>query len=91
MCSQKQKFWPIPNGTKVPFFPNFEEKKNNPQIFFFFFFFEEWDLHSVNTHTSYMVTFTFNLMAILCVIAKLNLFFLLTKNDILCTTTNFPI
>ena len=38
-----------------------------------FFFIENWDFHSVTTHTSYMVMFPFNLIAKVCVIA--NLFF----------------
>ena len=53
------------------FFPNFGKKIQSSQIFFFF---EDWDFHSVNTHKSYMLTFSFNLMAIVCVIA--NLFFI---------------
>ena len=32
------------------------------------FFFEDWDFHSFNTHTSYMVTFFFNLMAICMIV-----------------------
>ena len=36
-------------------------------------FLEDWDFHSVNTNTQAMVTFSFNSMAIVCVIA--NLFF----------------
>ena len=52
------------------FFPNFEKKIP----IFNFFFVEDWDFLSVNTHTSYMVKFSFNLMAIVCVIA--NLFFI---------------
>ena len=62
------------------FFPNFEKKSQSSKkkFFFFFFedwdfilFFEDWDFHSVNTHRHYMVTFSFNLMAIVCVIASL--------------------
>ena len=52
-------------------FPNLQKK----------IFFEDLDFYSVNAHTSYMVTFSFNLMAIVCVIA--NMFSLLTKNDII--------
>ena len=56
------------------FFPNLKKNPNLPKKYFFF---EDWDFYSVNTnihtHTSYMVMFSFNLMAIVCVIA--NLFF----------------
>ena len=48
---QGPKFGPIPNQIKVTFFPNFE--KNHVLIFFLF---EDWDFHSVTTHTSYMMT-----------------------------------
>ena len=61
------------------FFPNFDKKKQSSKKIFFFgrmgFSFNQ------HTHTSYMVIFSFNLMAIVCLIA--NLFFLLTKNDII--------
>ena len=39
-----------------------------------FFGFEDWDFNSVITHTSYMVTFSLNVMAIVCVIANLFLY-----------------
>ena len=59
------------------FSPNF---KNNPnlqkKIYCDFFFFEDWDFHSVNTHIHYMVTFSFTLMAIVCVIHVANVFFI---------------
>ena len=52
-------------------FPNFEGKNSqSSKNFFFFFFVEDWNFHSVNTHTSYMVMFSFNLMAIIYVIAN---------------------
>ena len=70
----------------VFFFPNFERKYQSSKKKKFFFF-EDWDFHSVNTHTSYMVTFSFNLMAIVCVIAN---FFLFTKNDIIVHFNKFP-
>ena len=76
-------FGPISNGIQVAF-PQFWRKilifKNN--------FFEYWDFHSVNTHTSFMVMFSFNLMAKVYVIA--NLFFLLTQNDIIVYFYKFP-
>ena len=56
-------------------------------IFPIFNFFNDWDFHSVNTHTSYMVTFSFNLMSIVCVIA--NLFFIY-KHDIIVHYNKFP-
>ena len=60
------------------FFPQFKKKyqSSKKKIYFImiFFFFEDWDFHSVNTHRHYMVIFSFNLMAIVCVIA--NLFFI---------------
>ena len=37
----------------------------------FFPIFEDWDFISVNTQTNYMVMFSFNVMAIVCVIAYL--------------------
>ena len=63
----------------------FSVLKKSPNLIFFFF--EDWDFHSVNTHTSYMVIFSFNLMAILCVIAD---FFLLNQNDIIENYNKFP-
>ena len=72
------------------FFPNFENNSNLQKTFFFFFFFFRF-IFSHNTHTSYMVTsyFYFNLMAkVLGVIT--NLFFLLTKNDIIVHYNKFP-
>ena len=68
----------------MTFFPIL--KKKIP-IFKKKFFFEDWDFHSVNTHTSYMVTFSFNLMAIVCVITH---FLLLTKNDTIVHYNKFP-
>ena len=72
---------PFPVEFRSPF-PNFAnkifKKKKN---------FEDRDFHSINTHTSYMVTFSFNLMAIVCVIANL---FLYTKNDIIVHYNKFP-
>ena len=59
-------------------------KKNNKHSFW-----EDWDFHSVNSHTSYMVAFSFNLMAIVCVIS-IFFFFLLTKNDIIVHNNKFP-
>ena len=61
-------FGPVPND----FFPIL---KKNPNLQKKIFFVEDWDFHSVttHTHTSYMVNFSFNLMAIVCVVA--NLFF----------------
>ena len=56
------------------------------------FFFEDW-VYTESTHTQamYMVTFSFNLMAIVCVILIANLlFFLLTKNDIIVHYKKFP-
>ena len=44
------------------FLPN-SEKNPNLNYFFFFFFLKGWDFHS---HTSYMVTFSFTLMVIVC-------------------------
>ena len=69
------------------FLANFEK---NPNLqFYHYFFFENWDFHSVNvnTHTSYMVTFSFNLIAIVCVIA--NCFFI-DKNDLIMHFNKFP-
>ena len=57
-------------------------KKKNIPNFQKRFFFEDWDFHSVNTHTSYMVRF-FNLIAIVCVRVMANWLLLLTKNDII--------
>ena len=64
---------------------------------YWFFFFEDWDFHSVTTHTSYIITwwqsttiasyFSFNLMAKVCEIA---IFFLLIKNDIIVYYDKFP-
>ena len=67
------------------FFPNFEKNMNLQKkcCFFFVCFLEDWDFHSVNTYihklhtwqhsTTIAFYFSFNLMAIVCVIA--NLFF----------------
>ena len=77
LCSQGPNFLnfgPIPDGIQVTFFPNFEKKSQSSKNIFFFF--ADWDFHSVNTYTSYMVTFSFNLMTIVCVLPYL---FLLTK------------
>ena len=57
-------------------FPNFEEKipifkKKNIYIYIYFFGRLGFPF-SHHTHTSYMVTFSFNLMAIACVIANLS-------------------
>ena len=82
-CAHVPKFDPILNILGV-FFPNFEKKI---QIFNNFFFFGSL-VFSFSQHTSYMVTFFFNLMAIVCVVV---FFFLLTKNDITVHLTNFPI
>ena len=61
------------------------------------FLLEDWDVlfffrlefHSVSMHRHYMVTFSFNLMAIECVIANY-FFLLLTKNDIIVHYIKFP-
>ena len=66
------------------FFPILKKKSQSSKKNFFF---EDWDFHSVNTHTSHMVMLSFNLMAIECVIA---IFFLLTKNDINVHYNTFP-
>ena len=86
---------PFPMGFRW-LFPNL-----NFFFFFFFFFFFSQNFHSVTTHThtltSYMMTiymysnyilFSFNLMAIVCVIA--NFVFKLTKNAVLVCLENFP-
>ena len=51
----------------LTFFPILKKK-----IPIFKFLLKDWDFHSVNMHTSYMVMFSFNFMAIVCV--KANLF-----------------
>ena len=75
MCSQ----WNLGEKKKHP---NFHKKH--------YFFFEIWGFHSVKTHnhTSYIVMFSFNLMAVVSVIAIF--FLLLTKNDIIVHYNNFP-
>ena len=60
--------------------------KKNPNLHFFCF--EDWDFHSINTHTSYLVTFSFNLMETACVVAEF--VFLLTKNEIIVHYNKFP-
>ena len=70
------------------FFPNFEgEKSQSSKNIFFLFFVEDLGFHSVNTHTSHMVMFSFKLMAI---VYLANLFFLLTKNDIIVHYNKIP-
>ena len=51
---------------RVPFFPNFEKKNQSSKKKS-----EDLEFHSVNTRTNYMVTFSFNLMKIVCVLASL--------------------
>ena len=66
----------------------FQISKKNPNLQKkYFVVVEDWDFHSVNTHTRYMVMFSFNLMAILCVIVYC---FLLTKIDIIMHYNKFP-
>ena len=43
--------WPHFQWNLGDFFPNFGKKN---------IFYEDWDFHSVNTHTSYMVTFYYH-------------------------------
>ena len=50
MCSQKQKFGPIPNGTKVPLFSNLEEKKTILNFFLYFFLKNGTCIQSTHTH-----------------------------------------
>ena len=67
-CSKGPKLGPIPKSWQWnlgDFFPNFEKKSQSSKKIFFL---EDSDFHSVNILTSYMVTFSFNLMAIVCVI-----------------------
>ena len=73
LCSQGPEFGPISNGIKVTtFIPNFEKNsQSSKKKFFFVFFFWKIGIFIQSTHTSYMVTFSFNLMAIVCVIANL--------------------
>ena len=53
------------------FFPQFKKIPiPPPPPLPIFFFLKHWDFHSVTTHTSCMVTFSFDLMAIVCVIIK---------------------
>ena len=59
-CSYGLKFSPIPNGIYVTFFTSLEKKNNRPKKKIIFF--ENWDFHSVSTHTTYMVTFSSNNM-----------------------------
>ena len=68
-------FFCVLRGRNV-FFPIL---KKNPYLLFFFIFFLKIGI--------FMVTFSFNLIAIVCVIANL---FLLTKNDIIVHYYKFP-
>ena len=70
----------IPRHTLVAGYENLQKKN--------FFLKIGISIQSTHTHTSFMVTFSFNLMTIVCVIAKL---FLLTTNDIIVHYNKIPI
>ena len=73
------------------FFPNFEKKFpffKTKKTNIFPFCFLKIGISIQSTHTSYTVTYSFNLMAIARVIA--NLLLLLTKNDKIVLYIKFP-
>ena len=72
----------------MTFFPILTKKKNANLKKKCFFLKIAIFIQSTHT-TSYMVTFSFNLMAIVCVIANLFVF-LLTKNEIIVHYNKFP-
>ena len=64
------------------FSPNIKKKSQFSIFFFFFFFFEDWDFHSVTTHTSYYHCILFLLQFDSKSMWNRLFVFLLTKNDI---------
>ena len=76
------KIRPLSQWNLGDLFPNSKKKKTIFKKNYFFL-----NFHSITTHTSNKVTFSFNLMAIVCVIA--NLFFKLTENAIIVHYNKF--
>ena len=99
LVSSEAEIRPLSQWDLGDFFPYLKKNSQIPnlKIFFFFFLFFRIFIQSPHTHslTSYMMTiywncilFSFNLMAIVCVIA--NFVFKLTKKCCSCLFRKFP-